>query len=605
MEVNNYRPTLQSISEQPKKMKNYYRPTLQAIAEIPEEKQKNDIPFPMPNYPFVNRPQSEKERQESNINAGSAFSKGIQNFANTPEEIANVFGGHLYNKFNFAPQNKAADIGGVLGDLASYFLPGGVGKIGIKGLSYIPKANEIIKSAQVGLKSRPIINFLTNLGKNTGEAALFQKTKNPESRPIDVVKAGGIGGSLSVLANAVANQNPFIRTASKLGLGGLLGYQANGYPGALEGAGAAMFLPKLLGEIGIGRKPISAEMLTQEPNLHALAKYKAGQNLGDVGTPAEVFNSPIMGARQGEIGRSEAGANAMTQFGENRIKLQHNAIKSLLNKIYPNTKSSNNKIKSLYKKSYQNNITQNSLSLLMEDPVISQASQKVYNDPAYAKELINVRPDNYAYLDQVKRAIDDMEQSALRTGEKNKARIYKDSKDNLVNIMDKEAPDYKLARDEAQRRIVRDQIVKRLNKKDISGKNFYREFLSNENKFNDLLHDVKKNPEATKMLKDMKISWDNLIGYDTPATAAGMTAKHTNTAREGFQKFWNEFKDIFGAPRDIERAKFISDPNWWSKFDEVIKYKNKLERNKKLSDLIARGISSGSLEYEKERVKGK
>jgi hypothetical protein len=359
----------------------------------------------------------------------------------------------------------------------------------------------------------------------------------------------------------------------------------------------------MLSEIGIGNKPVAVDMLTSQPTEQAMQKYLAGRRLGDTGTPAEVFNSPIMGARQGEIARSESGANAMTQFGELRIAQQRNAVNNLLYKIYPNTEKANNEIRSLYKKSYENNISQNALHDLMEDPVISTASQKVFNDPIYAKDLKYVRPDNYAYLDQVKRAIDDMEQSAIRSGEMNKARIYRDSASNLTNVMDAEVPAYKAARDAAQKKIIHRDIMERLNKRAITGKNFHREFLSNENKFNDILHDVRNIPEARQMLTDMKLSWDNLIGYDSPATAAGMTAKHTNTAREGFQKFWNEFKDMFGAPRDMEKAAFIQNPDWWKQFDEVMKYQDRIERNRKLGDLISRGLSASGLEYAKEKKK--
>lgn len=594
--MESYRPTMDSIKKPSRETsENGYRPTLSSIK--PE--------YNLPEFPYVARSPTPEEFQQSNEKFTSAGLGAAQNFLNTPEQIANVFGGHLYNKFGFAPKNEAANMGGAIGDIASYFLPGGAISGSAKALSMVPRINELMRAGNVAMKSRPVTNFLAKMGRGAGEAALFQKAKSPESTPIDVTKAGGIGGLLSLAANAMTNQNPLINIGSKLGLGGLLGYQANGWPGALEGAGAAMFIPRMMGEIGIGKKPVAAEMLTSEPTEQAMQKYLAGRRIGDVGTPAEVFNSPKMGAGQGEIGRSEAGSNAMTQFGEQRVKQQQNSINNLLNRIFPDTKKSHNEIKNLYEKSYQNNISQNALHDLMEDPVISQASKKVFEDPVYAKDLKNIRPDNYAYLDQIKRAIDDMEQSAIRSGENNRARIYRDSSSNLTKVMDEEVPAYKQARDAAQRKIVHGKIMERMNKKPVSGKNFYREFLSNENKFNDLLHDVRNVKGADQVLKDMKLNWDNLIGYDTPATAAGMTAKHTNTARNDFQKFWNEFKDMFGAPRDVERAAFIQDPDWWKQFDEVIKYKSKLERNKKLADLVSRGISAGTLEYAREKAKAK
>lgn len=591
---------MESLENPGKKMG--YRPTLESMGETPSREMENEH-YMLPQYPYVTRIPTPSETKKAFGNVRSFGLNAAQAFGNTPEQIANVFGGHLYNKFNFAPHDQAGKAGEITGDIASYFLPGGALSGSARALSYVPKVNELLKLGSEALKSKPITNFIANLGRHAGEAALFQKAKNPESTPVDVAKASGIGGTLALVSNALTNQNPFIRTAAKLGAGGLLGYQFNGIPGALEGAGAAMVGPKLMREIGLMKKPISTEMLTAEPTQEAHQKYLASQRLGDTGTPAEVFNSPLMGARQGEISRSEAGANAMTQFGEQRIKQQQNAINNLLEKIFPNTKKANNEIRNLYDTAYKHNITQNTLHDLIEDPIIARASKTVFEDPVYAKDLKNVNSDSYAYLDQVKRSIDDMEQSALRSGEKNKARIYRDSAKKLTDVMDKEAPEYKLARDAAQRKIIHSEITKRLNKKPISGKNFYREFLSNENKFNEFKGDVKNIKGAGEILDDMKLSWNNLIGYDTPATAAGMTAKHTNTAREGFQKFWNEFKDMFGAPRDIERANFIRDPNWWNKFDEVMKNRKLAERNRMLSDLVSSGITASTLEGARQKQK--
>jgi uncharacterized protein YeaO (DUF488 family) len=51
-----------------------------------------------------------------------------------------------------------------------------------------------------------------------------------------------------------------------------------------------------------------------------------------------------------------------------------------------------------------------------------------------------------------------------------------------------------------------------------------------------------------------------------------------------------------GAPRDIERAKFIHDPKWWDKFDEVSKYKDRVKRTQAIADLFARGMGAVGLE---------
>ena len=575
-------------------------PEQEPVKAAPVVKPKADTGLKMPEYPFLNRPQTKSERAQANKELGDVMKGAAQSYLNTPEEAANVFGGHLYNKFNFAPKNEIAKMGAMGGDIASYFMPSGLAKLGLKGLSYIPKAGKLIKGAEAGLSTRPITNFLLNTGRNTGEAALFQGEKNPQSSPLDIAQAGGWGGGMGIAANALTNTNPLIRLAAKLGTGGALGYHYNGLQGIPEGMAAGVLAPKLMQEAGIGNAPVSYEMLTQPENPLARAKYEAGQRLKDVRRPSEVFNSPGMGAQEGEIARTEAGGQAMTDFGAQGVEQQKNAINRLLRKVYPNTKRSNALIGTLYKHSYQKDLSQNALSQMAEDPVFTAAAEYVNKSPVYQKKLKNVRPTSLAYLDQVKRRLGEMEKS-METGS-NEATIIGDTRRDLTEKMDAESKHYKAARELANRKIIRDQIEERLGKKPIKGKTFFNEFLANDNKFNDLLHDVRKNPEAQQMLKDMKVNWDNLIGYDTPATAAGMAGKHTSSAREGFQKFWNEYKNMIGAPRDLERAKFIHDPDWWSKFDEVMKYKNKLERNKRLGDLLAKGISGGVLEYSKETL---
>ena len=103
------------------------------------------------------------------------FGKGAsQSYINTPEEAAQAFGKHLYKPFDYAPKNEAAKIGGMAGDIASYFQPTGTAKGVLGAAKYIPAAAKAIESATSrAQKSKPIVNFLLNLGKNAGRSALF------------------------------------------------------------------------------------------------------------------------------------------------------------------------------------------------------------------------------------------------------------------------------------------------------------------------------------------------------------------------------------------------------------------------------------------------
>lgn len=518
-----------------------------------------------------------------------------QSLLNTPEEAANVFGKHIYNKFNFAPNTEAGKLGGNMGDIASYFIPSGIFSGALKTASLVPKAREAINAVRGALQESPITNYLLNMGKNAGEAALFEKEKNPQASSIDVLKSAGYGGAIPATIGAFTSTNPIISTLAKLGIGGAIGYHQGGIPGAMEGAALGVGIPKGIKELGIGASPISSEFLTQSPNALAQARYEAGNRLGTPLRPSEAFNSPGIARNEGMISRSEVGGQAMAELGQARIGQQKNAINNLLNTIYDKSDAASNNIRNLYQKAFRWNLKPDAVNSLMEDPVIAQAFKKVESDPAYQRKLNGIDNNNYAYLDQVKRALDDMSGSALKSGEKVRAAEYSDAKNQMINMMDKAVPDYANARAEAQKSIIRSQIEKKLGTKPITGNNFFNTFLANDNKFNDLHKSLQNVPEAQQQLTNMKTAWEHLIGIETPRSAAGSSARSMSSAREEMSALWNKYKDTIGAPRDIQRAQFIHDPKWWDKFDEVMQYKDKLQRNEDLGNLLSRGFNAGLL----------
>lgn len=557
--------------------------------------------FPMPSYPFVNRAPTSQEQQQ----AGSEltdFAKGAsQAYINTPEEAANVFGKHMYNKFDYAPKTAAAQVGGVAGDIGSYFMPTNALTSVAKTLSYIPKAEKAINAMAAGLKSKPVTNYLLNMAKNFGEGALFQKEKNPQSSGKDVAEAGTYGAALPALLQAVGSTNPLMSMGAKMAVGGTMGYQADGWQGAGEGAIAGLAVPKMLKEIGaLPSAPVASEFLTESPNVLAKSRYEAGNRLGTPVRPSEAFDNTSIAGKEAQVAHTEIGSTAMGDEAKIRVQKQKTAINNMLNKLYPKTDKADEEIRQYYANAYQHNMTDNKMSALFEDPVLTQAANKITNDPAYMKDLKNVRANNFAYLDQVKRVVDDMEKAAIKAGENNKARIYGDSSQKLIKEMDKVSTDYEKARNAAQKKITRREIEKAIGKKEINGRTFFDQVLKNDNNYNDLLVKLKNSPEALQDVKDMKLAWEHLIGKDTVRTKAGQTEKSTNTARQEAQFFWSKFKDTVGAPRDVERAKFIHDPRWWDKFDEVMAYQNKVKRRQALAELFGRSLSAGALETAKD-----
>lgn len=557
-------------------------------------------------FPFTMNFQSPDQRQQTAQSYVDAAKGAAQSLLNTPEQAASVVGYQPYKPFNFAPNNTASSVGGALGDAASFFMPTGALSAAGKGLSLIPKGEEAINAMREFLQARPFTNQLTKFGGNASQAGLFEKEKNPNASNKDIGESMLIGGALPLASDAFFSTNPLVSAMAKTGIGGALGYHFGGIPGVAEGIGAAFTVPSLAKEAFMSRSPISNDMLPETASSanaleRARSKYEAGQRIGDVPTPAEAFNSPILGAQQGEIGRTTTGAQAMADYGVQRKEAQQNAIGRFLDQIYQKTPANQNKINELYDSARSKSVTENALYHLMEDPVIRNASINVQSQPIYQKELALHLPSSVGYLDVLKRSLDDQQGNALRAGENDKARIIGDSINRLKDVADNAAPEYQAARSLAQQQIVRRQIEQRLGKKnEVTGKNFYGEFLSNPNKYNDLMQDMSNMPEAQATLKDMKQAWDGLIGYDTAPSAAGMAQRHTSSARNDFQHFWNQFKNSFGAPRDIEKANFIHDPDWWSKFDEAMQYRDSQVRKEKLMNLISKGVSAGMLESSKK-----
>src|SRR6185503_1606839 len=117
------------------------------------------------------------------------------------------------------------------------------------------------------------------------------------------------------------------------------------------------------------------------------------------------------------------------------------------------------------------------IALHEEDPIVKQAFQEVEKKPSWQRGLKNVNTNNYEYLDKVIKEISDEEQRLLKPGRKEEPKHYSESRKNMQNILDNANPDYKVARDEAQKRIVRNKMQSKLNGKEINANNFYKTFI--------------------------------------------------------------------------------------------------------------------------------
>jgi hypothetical protein len=494
----------------------------------------------------------------------------IQGLGNAAKGVGNlgIKAKNLFTK-NQTPEFKAYDVAphnapAIAGEFASYFGPGmmakGLGAVNalevpshIKNIEHISNAinkvkNMIGKSPQSLQKS---VNALSNIGKGAAQGAIF----NPEDQGLGAILGGG---------------------GSALGMG-----LSSGVPFGLKKAGLLRGKP--------GRETLE-NINYEEVKPTIEAAKRQGIDL----TPAEAAGSGYIGGQEGRYLRTSKGAIEGEKSSKERIKQEKGLINSLLNNIYDKSTASDNKISDLYKTAYKWNMKQEVVNKLKSDSLINEAFEKVSKDKVWQRKLEGAPENNFAYLDKVRRSLSDEEGKLLRSGEKSKASEYTDARNTLTEIMDNSSSAYKKARAEAQRKIIRSQVQKKLNTSEIKGSDFYNKIIKNENKFDDLVSSLKNVPEAQQQLRDMKLIFKDLVNPSKPKQTAYQSASSTNQARGSLEKAIQMWDQVFNKERNYESVKFTRNMDKWvSELQEARAKGNKARTESVLSDILGKAFASG------------
>jgi hypothetical protein len=511
---------------------------------------------------------------------------GYANLAPGVSGLGNLFPGGEIPKLNFAGNNPEAEKGNMLSEIGSYFLPGAA----FKGANVLKR-----------LQSRPILNAIAKLVGAGGEGALSGAILSPskEHQGENALIGGGIGTGANAIAQLIRNKNPLINLLARGLVGGGLGAASsqftgyNPYASAGAGATAASLTPKLTKAMGLSGGAPGLETLEHLNESEILPALQAGNRLRTPITPAEASGNPFVGKLEGNYGRTSQAAAEKTRIGTERVNAQKSAINDLLDTIYDKSSPeasalSQKKIKDLYIQANKWSLKPNVVNQFKEDPVIEQAFKKVQNDPAYQRKLKGVPETNYAYLNQVKRALDDFEGAALKSGEKTRAAEYKEAKNQLLDTMDESVPAYKAARQEAQKSIIRSNISKAMSKKEIKGSNFYNTILKNEDQFKQLHDSLKNVPEAQAKLKDMRLAWKDLINLEKPRSASYTAEKGLDQSRARASELLNLWYEMTGSKRNLQALKFINSGEWDKSFAKIRQIKDESKRMDELASLFAR-----------------
>lgn len=524
--------------------------------------------------------------QQATANAG----KGI---ANLGIHAANLIPGVDINTlpaYDFAPKTPNA----MGGEFASYFVGGGLAKAASKAGEATGLIRAAMNSPTIRGALQKASSFATRNPRTAGIAGAIagQGLQGAIYNPNDQAMGAAFGAGGGLLGEATQVTNPFVRALGRAGLGAGLGYGVGGERGAEYGAIAGLASPVALKKIGLTGERPGRETLRDLRPEDVQSQVEAANRLGTPITPAEASGNPYIGRQEGYYGKTGEAAAEKTRIGMERVEKQKTAITDLLDTIYDKSAASKQKITDLYKAANKWNLKDEVVNKFRQDPVIADAFKAVESDSAYQRKLAGVSPNNIAYLNQVKRALSDMEGKALRVGEKDRAAEFKDARTNLVSAMDEAVPAYKQARNEAQRSIVRSNIQKVLNKKEVKGSTFFDSLLKNDEKYNQLLSSLKNVPEAQDKIRDMKTGWKNLINIETPRAAAGKSETSMNLARDSIAHLATLWDEMTGSTRNKEALKYIHSGKWQYDLPEIVATKNKDQRLQKYSKLLGKLVGA-------------
>lgn len=441
-------------------------------------------------------------------------------------------------------------------------------------LSKIPALARALKAAPTAAKYGQTI--AGNALSQAGVAAAF----NPSTAKESALTAGGITAPIAGLSQLALTNNPKLKLAARLGMGGLggaLGYTAGQQlrglpfgekiPAALGAGGAA------LGFYGAPMSKLRNDLMKGLEGTEYKQTLEASKRLGlPYLTPAEASGNPFLGAQQGNIGRTIEGSRNLYKKGQERLESESKSIADLLENVYkPETLDPMKR--ALYNESYSIKVPKEFIEKISKNDIVKKAENILEGNPAFRQELKNVPKDSLHYWDLVKRSIDDMETRAASKASKNESRIIKNTRSELVDELDKLSPTYKDARSLAEREKTRETLEETFNKKSMIGTHMYKA-LEDKSKFDKLLHNLRDVPDAQKRLKDMRLVFKNLINTPTVRTASQLEKTSMYDPRNLLKASLIQAKQALTLGKyDKAAVELITNPKWSAELERLAREK--------------------------------
>lgn len=431
-------------------------------------------------------------------------------------------------------------------------------------------------------------------------AAASEADQSPEEMAKSAGEAGAFVAPFGAAGKMVAEGNPITRALGRLALGGgagLMGHEVAKASGVPYADVPMTLLAGYLGSRGINPERAAQRKLLQgidvTPEVQERVNAAKRLNL-DYITPAEATLSPFEAAKQGQIGKTSAGAKLLYEKGGKRIDSEEEAINHLFDEIYDGKKLSGDK-KAAYENAMQSKVPQNFIDRYSQDPIVEKAMNYVENKPEYKRSLRGVPKDSFEYWDKVKRIIGDMEESAKRGSKPGKfsQSQFADARQKMVGEMDKINPTYETARNIAERDFTRQTLENVFDKKDVNANNFFG-FLKSNKKFNDIYNRLDAFPKAQQKLKDMRLLFGDLISQDPSIrSVAKGKRQHYIDPREMMESLSQYVNELTGKKHDVAMVNLMTDPDWISKVSQV---KAPMQREELIGALL-KNIGKGGGQY--------
>lgn len=416
----------------------------------------------------------------------------------------------------------------------------------------------------------------------------------------------------------------------------------------------------------------------QEISL-ALKNQQAAKELGIDLTPAEAGQNMIGAKYEGKLGTSPEGDRRLYDFKKNQKDQEQEAIRNLLHKVEPTGENASEAVRNASKKVIEKKekaleakarphydiaehklLSPNTLNSLTKDGNINKAYKEVLEDPVFQSEIAGFKPNSIKVLDEVKKRLDGQIGTAKRAGDKNLARILRNSKNRLVEKLDEISPEYKKARaiyseesplidlvrnrevgkiaklndvnikkvasiifdpsqtdpkvmnrlrdeiskenPEAWAKIVRNAMQKKVSsgKSEHPGTNFYNQVLKNDNTYDQFHSALKGNKEAQEKLKIMKSIFKDVINPRTPKGAEALAKSSLDVPRSGPEAVKKAVANANKGKFDNAAIGIITSDKWKKAFFDKMMDLPKPEKER----LFAKTFEKASKEFGKKATKG-